>query len=273
MAYKTPANVVELLDALVGAAATTPFYRPILDGRPRITCMDDFLALPVTPLSELRRQPLGATVSDPARVEWIAGTHRGHDTKAVAVAEGTEETALRYGLLRDAVRTALPTRRSRTCAVLAAPERRYFAAEVGTILGYTGTPAHIFIDDGSQRVRQRLRQVAPDILAVLSDDLDEADVPSGVELCLTFRRSHALSRFRQLDIYTVDEFGFLGHSTDLERWIIYNDQYLFERSQDGRLVVTALRNLTQPLLRLETGDTVEDLIEGGLVLGRLSAHG
>ena len=94
-----------------------------------------------------------------------------------------------------------------------------------------------------------------------------------MELCLTFRRSHVLSLFRQLDVYLVNEFGFLGHSADLERWIIYNDQYLFERSQNDRLIITAFRNHTQPLLRVETGDTVEDLGEGKLTLGRLSAHG
>ena len=56
-------------------------------------------------------------------------------------------------------------------------------------------------------------------------------------------------------MYIVDEFGFLGHTTDLNDWILYNDQYLFEEGDDQKLVVTALHNLTQPLIRLETHDT------------------
>ena len=272
MIYETPNNVVELLDDLVGAAAKTPFYQSIMSGRPNITCMDDFFALPVTPLDTMRKQRLAALVTDPARVQWIAGSYNGQNRLAAPVAEGTEETSLRYGLFRDAVREAIPDRRPRTCAILTAPDRRYFAAEVSTILGYLGIPAHIFIEDGTQRARQRLHQVGPDLLVILSDDLDEPDIPPGVELCITFRRSPRLARFRQLDLYIVDEFGFLGHSTDLERWILYNDQYLFERSQSNRLIVTALRNHTQPLLRLETEDTVSELREHDVKLGRLSAH-
>ena len=273
MVYETPANVVELLDNLVGAAASTSFYRSILSGRPRITGMDDFLGLPITPLSRLREQRLSSVVTDPARVQWIAGQHKGQNRLAIPVAEGPEETGLRYGLFQDALREAIPDRRPRTCAILTGPEKRYFAAEISTILGYMGLPAHIFIDDGTRRAYKRLHQVSPGILVILSDGLDESDIPCSVELCVTFRRSRSLSRFPQLDLYLVDEFGFLGHSTDLERWILYNDQYLFESSKTNGLVVTAFRNHTQPLLRLETEDTVSELREHDLKLGRLSSGG
>ena len=65
----------------------------------------------------------------------------------------------------------------------------------------------------------------------------------------------------------------MGHSTDLERWILYNDQYYYELSADRTLVVTALHNRTRPLLRLQTRDTVVDLGEHHLRLGRLSESG
>jgi hypothetical protein len=220
-----------------------------------------------------RRQRLADVVADPARVQWIAGPHGGHDRRRVAVAEGIDETGSRYELFKDALRDVIPNRRPMTCAVVTAPRKMYFAAEVSTILGYLGIPAHIFVDNAPARTYERVRQVNPGLLVILSGEVDESELPSGVELCITFRCSQTLTLFRQLDMYLVDEFGFLGHSTDLRRWVVYNDQYLFERSESNRLVVTALRNHTQPLLRLETRDTVKSLSKHEVELEHLSESG
>ena len=93
----------------------------------------------------------------------------------------------------------------------------------------------------------------------LTDHVDEGSLPPSVELCVTFRRSHLLERVAQLDLYVVDEFGFLAHSTDMRDWVVYNDQYFFEKARDGGLVVTALRNTTQPMIRMKTMDSVASL--------------
>ena len=107
----------------------------------------------------------------------------------------------------------------------------------------------------------------------LSDRLDESSLPPSVELCVTFRRSHLLKRAPQLDLYVVDEFGFLAHSTDMRDWVVYNDQYLFERARDGGLVVTALWNTTLPLIRLKTMDSVASLDAHRLRFARLDPLG
>ena len=273
MLYKTPSNVVQLLSEVVAAAQRTAFYRPLLSGRAGITSLDEFRSLPVASLSEFRRQRLGDVVSDPARVQWIAGPHKGQSRYQVAVAEGADETGARYAVFKDALREAFPDSGGRTGAVFTSPGRRYFAAEISTMLGYLRIPAHVFVDDGTGRPYDRLRQVRPELLVILSDHIDESALPSGVELCLTFRRSHRLKGFRQLDIYVIDELGLLGHSTDLRAWILYNDQYFFERSQSGRLIVTSLHSRTQPLLRLETDDEITALGELDAKLGKLSEAG
>jgi hypothetical protein len=273
MVYNTPTNVVRLLDDVVGAAAQTAFFRTLLPDNPRVSRMEDFFALPVTPLGRYREQRLADVVADRARVQWVAGRHGGQEVRGVALAEGVVETGARYDLLKDALRGAAPGRWPRTGAVITAPGRRYYAAEISSILGYLGVPAHVFIDHGDRVAVRRLREVRPDLLVVLSDRVVEADVPPSVALCVTFRASHRLSSFAQLDLYIVDEFGFLGHSTDLAGWILYNDQYYYEVSADRRLIVTALHNRTRPLLRLQTQDTVVDLGEHHLALGRLSERG
>ena len=273
MVYNTPHNVVQLLNDVAGAAAQTAFFRTVLPASPRVNRMEDFFALPVTTLGRYRKQRLADVLADRTSVQWIAGRHGGQKGGCVALAEGMVETGARYDLLKDALRGAAPGRWPRTGAVITTPGRRYYAAEISTILGYLGVPAHVFIDHASRIAIQRLHQVRPDLLVILSDRIVEADVPPSVELCVTFRASHCLSRFAQLDLYIVDEFGFLGHSTDLERWILYNDQYYYELSADRTLVVTALHNRTRPLLRLQTRDTVVDLGEHHLRLGRLSESG
>ena len=267
--YEAPANLVQLLDAAVQAAAATRFYGPFVPRGHRISSLDDFKRLPVTPISLFREQTLRDVVPDIKKLEWIAGAHKGQRRNEVAVVEGTSETATRYELLKDAMRDSASDLSPRTAAAITSPGRRFFAAEVCSILGYLGIPAHVFIDDGTGQALDRLHKLSPELLCILTDDVDESAIPSSVSLCITFRRSHSLTRFRQLDMYLVDEFGFLGHSTDLGSWILYNDQYLFEEADGNRLVVTALHNLTQPLIRLETHDTVDVLGDHRMRLDRV----
>ncbi len=271
--YRTPGNVVKLLNRVVAAAAVTPFYRTILDGLGPVASLGEFGAAPVTPLARFREQRLADVLPDPDRLQWITGPYRGHDRRSVAVAEGVDETGARYDVFKDALRTVDPGAKLRSCAVVTPPARRYFAAEISTILGYVGVQAHVFMDSDRARIYRRLSQVRPQVLVILCDGIDEPSLPAGLELCITFRRSQRITGCRQLDLYHVDEFGFLGHSTDLERWILYNDQYLYERSAAGRLIVTALHNRTQPLVRLETRDEVDELGEHDMALGRLSDAG
>ena len=259
MIFHTPDNVLELLDGVVAAALRTPFYRELFPAGPRIASMDDFRGLPITPISAYRRQRLGHIVADPSRVQWIVGPHRGRDASTTAVAEGLEETASRYGVFRDALRDAIPKASRGPAVVLAEPRRRYFAAEISTIMGHLGIPAHVFPSGSTPRALAVIDKLSPRILVALTDDLDESSLPPSVELCVTFRRSHILGRVAQLDLYLVDELGFLAHSTDLRDWVVYNDQYLFETAPDGGLVVTALRNTTMPLIRLKTMDSVASL--------------
>ena len=275
MRFETPANIVPLLDETVSAAAGTAFYRGLLPTRASIKTIEDFHRLPIIPITEFRKQRLADVITDTTRVQWIPGPYRGQISSVVPVAEGPDEAEIRYDLFADALLKSAPNlthRAYRTCAVVASPGRRYYAAEISTILIYLGIPAHVFIDHGGGRTYERLRQISPDLLVVLSDGLDESGLPSSIQRCITFRQSHRLRRFEQLDMYVIDEFGFLGQSTDFGdfgRYYLNNDVYYFERSDNDRLVVTALYNRTQPLLRLETLDTVHDLGKHTLKLKNL----
>lgn len=249
--YQTPGNVVELLDRVVAAASDTAFYGARLGERRGVESMADFGSIPVTPLAELRRQRLAGTLARPAEVEWVVGPRTGRVRGTLAVAEGVEQTGARYDVFRDALREADPDARLQRCAVISSPERRYFSAEISTILGYVGIQAHVFADTDRQRTREVLRVLSPELVVVLSDWLEGPDLPPETRVCVTFDRGPRLLGSGQLDMYHIDELGFLGHSTDGEHWILYNDLYLYERSVTGRLIVTALHNLVQPLLRIE----------------------
>ena len=282
--YNTPDNVVELLDRVLHTALNTRFYRSILGERRSIGSLSDFAGLPITPIAVLRRQALSDVVADPDRVGWIFGRYRGRTRTEVAVAEGADETALRYAIFRDALKDALPARQGRTGAVVTTPERRYFAAEIATMLGNVGVAAHVITYHDGARTADMLRSIQPDVLVPLLGDARDAALPPPGELCITVRRSPTpalapgaglkpaptvstlvpeagsrpaptVSAFaRQMDLYMVDELGFLGHSTDQRRWTAYNDLYYYELSSRGRLVVTALRNHAFPMLRIETED-------------------
>jgi hypothetical protein len=250
--YDTPVNVVELLDRVVGSAAGTEFYNSKLGGLRSVDSLSEFRSIPITPLAELRRQRLTDTLARPDEVEWIVGPRRGRERKTLAVAEGVEQTGARYDVFRDALREVDPESQLRSCAVISSPERRYFAAEISTILGYVGIQAHVFSDTDRLRAREILQEMSPDLVVVLSDWLAGSDIPVETQVCVTFDKGSRFMERGQLDVFHVDELGFLGHSTDGQQWILYNDLYLYERSVSGCLVVTALHNLVQPLLRIET---------------------
>ena len=252
--YNTPDNVVELLDRVLHVALATRFYGSILGGQRAVGALSDFAGVPITPIADLRGQALADVVPNPDRVGWVFGRHRGRSRAEVAVAEGADETALRYAIFRDAIKDSLPARQGRTGTVVTAPERRYFAAEIATMLGYAGVATHVITDRDRARAADMLRSIQPDVLVTLSGDARDEALPPPRELCITIRCSPAPAPAPQLDLYMVDELGFLGHSTDGRRWTTYNDLYYYELSGRGRLVVTALRNGAFPLLRIETED-------------------
>ena len=273
MIFDTPDNVLELLDGVVRAAMRTAFYRELFPADSGIASMDDFRRLPVTPISTYRRQRLGRVVADPSRVQWIVGPHRGRDVSRTAVAESVEDTASRYGVFRDALRDALPGAARGSAVVLSEPRRRYFSAEVSTMLSHLGIPAHVFPSGATPAALAHVSRLSPRILVSLVDGLDEDGIPPSVELCITFRGSHIFERVAQLDLYLVDELGFLAHSTDVREWVVYNDQCFFEAAADGGLVVTALRNTTLPLVRLKTNDSVASLGAHRLEFANLDPSG
>jgi hypothetical protein len=259
MIYQTPDNLVALLDKVVRAASRTRYYSPMLAGRCGVRDLDDFARIPVTPLAEYRKQRLRDAVAEPSRIEWILGPYRGQSPGSVAVAEGADEGGIRYDVFMDALKDCSSFQRAGMCALVASPAKRYFAAEVATIMIRAGIPSHVFIDRDSPRTYERLHHMNPELLVILSDDLAEAELPDSVQLCVTFRRSQRIVGFQQLDLYFVDELGFLGHSTDCDVYALNKDVYYFETSENGCLVATALHNRVQPMLRIETMDEVKAL--------------
>ena len=113
----------------------------------------------------------------------------------------------------------------------------------------------------------------PNIVVFTSTEIDESSIPKSVELCITFRHAHKLTHFNQLDIYMVDEIGFLGHSNNQKTWTTYNDQYFYELSDTNNLVITSLYNLTQPILRIQVDDKVTAFNDSNIEFGDLSKYG
>ena len=269
--YKTPDNVVELLGRVVNAARKTAFYSSKVPERFDVVSVDDLSRIPVTSLTEYRNLRLADVLAEPDDVQWIVGAYRGQLADAVAIAEGPNEAAIRFDIFTDALKDCLSGERQRTCAIVSSAERMFFAAETATMLIHSGIPAHVFLDFDRGRIYELLNITNPDVVVILLNDLDEAKLPSDVELCVTFRRSQTLRKVPQLDMYLVDELGFLGQSRDGERYLLNNDEFYFQTSDDGRLVVTALRNQVRPMVRIETLDRVESIVCNTVGFAEMSA--
>ena len=260
-AYKTPDNLVELLDRVVRSASRTAFYDPRLSGVTGIATLDEFRVIPPTPLSEFHERSLRDTLAEPSKVDWIVGADGGQSPTRTAMVESADEGAIRYDVLADAVKEQASLDASTVCTAVSTPERRYFASEVATILIAAGAHAHVFTDEGRPRTYERLDLLGPQVVVMLSPRLEEDRLPETTKLALTFNREHQLTRIPQLDVYHVDGLGFLGHSSDLDTYTLNSDVFYFEQSSDGRLMVTPLYGRVQPALRVLTEDKVEFVAE------------
>ena len=260
-AYKTPDNLVDLLDKVIRSASRTAYYDLRLSGVTGVATLDEFHAIPPTPLSEFRDRALRDTLAEPGKVDWIVGAEGGQSSKRTAMVENADEGAIRYDVLADAVKEQVSLDASIVCAAVSTPERRYFASEVATILIAAGAHAHVFTDEGRSRTYERLDLLEPQVLVMLSPRLKDDRLPETTKLAITFNREHRLMRLPQLDVYHVDGLGFLGHSPDLDTYTLNSDVYYFEQSGDGRLMVTPIYGRVQPALRVLTEDKVEFVAE------------
>ena len=265
--YGARDDLLERLDSVVAAASRTEFYRARLGGREGVRSLEEFRELPMTPIAEYRRARLADAVSLPGEIEWVMGQYAGQRDDRIAVAEGPEESATRCDLFVDAVKERFAQGPDAVAAVLAPGFRRFFGAELCTALIRAGVTTHLFIEDGP-RAYELLRRVGPDLVAAPCDDVDEARLPETARLCVTFGQRRALASRRQLDLLYVDGLGFLGQSDDCRSYALNIDEYLFETSPRGRLVVTQLFNRVQPMIRIETCVAVGTLDEDAAVLVR-----
>lgn len=259
--YRTPDNLLGLLNGVVRKAARTTFYRPRLSSMTGITTLDEFRAIPPTPLSVLQGRALRDTIAEPANIEWIVGAAGGQSPVRTATVESAEASPIRYDLLADAVREQTVLDGSTVCAAVSTPVRRYFASEVVTILIAAGAHGHVFTDVGGPRTYEWLELLRPTVIVMLSPELSEERLPQTTQLAITFNGEYRLTRIPQVDVYHADGLGFLGHSADLRSYVLNSDVYYFERSANGYLIATPLYGHVQPAVRVVTEQRVEFISE------------
>ena len=254
------ASLIQRLDSVVKAANKTEYYRaadpPIPSG---VTSLESFHAIPPTPILEYRAQRLSATLTDSSTIEWIVGPCLGHSPHTVAYAEDPHAAQTRNDLYKSALAQAVPNDLDSSAVVVATHQTRYFGAELASVLVRMGAPAHLFVDLDPSGVERVLLAVEPSVLVILDEEIAEEVVPESVGVCVTVRQSHKFKRHAQIDLYVVDELGFLGYSSDCQTYRLNHAECHFERNESGRLIVTPLYNLLQPKLRIETMDEVQFL--------------
>jgi hypothetical protein len=257
----------------VEAAYRTRFYRSVLPRGIEIERRSDFARLPSTPITQYRGQRFNDLVTDTSRIDRIAGPYNGRTSNTVSVALSRGEFETRAAILAEAFGSSLSTVTGGTCAIVASPDKRHFAGEIGAMMLRQGVPTHVFIDQGNPRTYERLDTVSPSILVILTNHLEESHLPASIHLAVTFRRSQRLQLISQLDLYVINEFGVLAYSSDCQRYVVNRHCYDVETGTNGHLVVTSLHNETQPLLKLESLDKAKLYEDGSLELIELGCFG
>lgn len=245
---------LELLASVVDAARQTRFWRRKLGNGP-INSLSDFERLPIVKAREYRRQRFAELVTNPEEIDWIPGPWLGQSPDRATVAEGATEARLRVRILREALSPAVPKDVDEPSAVIASTfDNRYFGAEMCAVFVRMGIPAHLVSDSGTDRFSELLNKFNPDIVALLSDRLDPADLPSSVRSVVTIGAGTVPKGIPFLDLYVCNEFGVLGSRINGEEYKLAHDAFYFETSPEGSLVVTPYFSRVQPIVRLDTGD-------------------
>jgi len=225
----TKANLMRRLNSVVKAVNKTRYYRSADPPIPTdIPSLESFQTIRPTPIMEYRALRLADTLADPGAIEWVVGPYLGHSPHNVAYAEDSNAAEVRNDLFRHALSQTLPPESVSSAAVVATHQRRYFGAEIASILVRMGIPAHLFVDVEKRRVEPILRAVEPSMLVVL-DHVEEETIPASVEVCVTARQSQRFTQHAQIDLFFVDELGLLGFSTDCrivskKGYIYYHDE-------------------------------------------------
>ncbi|MCH7800473.1 MAG: hypothetical protein IIC24_02905 [Chloroflexi bacterium] len=258
--FPDTSNLVQRLNSVVKAASKTEHYRTADPPIPiEVTSLESFQAIPPTPILKYRDLRLPATLTDLSTIEWVVGPYLGHSPQAIAYVEDSDAARTRNDLYRHALGQAVTSGEKSSAVVIATHQRRYFGAEMASILVRIGIPAHLFVDLSLPRLEQVLQALEPSVLVVLDDEVIEEVIPASVNLCVTVRRSHTFTQHPQVDLYVVNELGLLGRSTDCATYSLNHAECHFEQNESGRLIVTPLYNLLQPKIRIETLDSVEFL--------------
>lgn len=245
-----------LLASAVDAARQTRFWRRKLGNRP-INSLSDFERLPIVEAREYRRQRFADLVTSPQEIDWIPGPWFGQSPDRAPVAEGADEARLRIRVLRSALSQAVPGDIESPTAVVATTfDNRYFGAEMCAVFVRMGIPAHLVSDSGTDRFSELVSKFEPHIVALLSDRLHLDDLPPSVRSLVTVRSESVPEDIPFLDLYVCNEFGVLGSRSDPGEYKLAHDAFYFETSSEGTLVATPYFSHVQPIVRLDTGDTV-----------------
>ena len=247
---------LRLLACTVDAARQTRFWRSKLGNSP-INSMSDFENLPTVEAREYRRQRFADLVTKPYEIDWIPGPWLGQSPTRAPVAEGSTEARIRVRTLRRFLTHAVPDDIPNPTAVVATTfDSRYFGAEMCAVLVRMGIPAHLVTDSGTDRLRELVSRFEPDIVALLSNQLDANDLPDNTKSVVTVMTSVVPRHIPCLDLYVCNEFGALGMRKRRGTYQLAHDTFYFETSPCETLVVTPYFSRVQPIVRLETGDNI-----------------
>jgi hypothetical protein len=215
-------------------------YRAMYAGLPPVTSAGTFRALPLLSPERLRAVPLAHqvdTLDDTQRTftPFLPATI----LPARPIVADRDDTDDLYDEARAAAVLA-GVRPGETLVLVAAPEQRYFAAELAERLGYYGVAAHVVVAAGATTVTRLLDRLAPAHLLTVgrTPDLDRP--------VITVREPAAPGP----DLYVVPEVGIVAvRPPGGAAHVLLRDRYHVESAPGGRLILTALRRFHQPLIR------------------------
>ena len=253
--YRRPSDPVGALAAVVESARRAAFWRRRLGDAPPIRSLADFESLPVTPVSEYRRQRFGDVIAQPSKIAWIPGPPLGQSPDRVAVAEGADEARARIEALTRALALAVPPGLASPSAVVATTAAgRYFGAEMCAAFIRMGIPAHLITDAGTADLAGAVRRLRPTVLGALTPALDAESPPRSVVGAITRIGGASMPEVaRGVEILVQNELGVLGCAVNGGALVMNEDLFHFETSQDETLVVTPYFSRVQPMPRLDTG--------------------
>jgi hypothetical protein len=271
-----PSAFPPLENAIQKAYQEIPFFRQFYSKAYRVAHLKDFQKVPLTDRCILAQaESLHSLLKDPQKIfGTVYSFNQNHRTFPFQVVESAEEIKSRHERISFCIRKGSGIdlgnqehSKQERFLILYNQAQAFFSSDLASEIGWECYQnALVLIDPfhSEKEIYEKISAFQPDVLFISASfpHFKPSWIPSCVRTVFTFRHNQPAlenaSSFDCCDIYTLDEFPYVGVKLPHETFYRYNPWLLYiEKTTQGRLALTSFNWENWAWIRYTTYDHLQ----------------